>query len=227
MNNNNNDNDNDKKKKNGDNEFINGDDICISCTGISYISQEMRSQGKRPICIGKKTIMSKKVNPQHYEKLKKSEKSLEKPHVQICIGYLQTYGRRDRLGLPPLFINGIEYNVQKDNSNKINKDKPTNIVDNQSNKKEEIPYQAALPLIFSMLTPTKEKYNTAVETTKWTYQMIEKGAAKQYKFITRFYKKNSVNLPSRMYKSAIDIFDNSSKTIERMEKAISRMWPWK
>jgi hypothetical protein len=78
-----------------------------------------------------------------------------------------------------------------------------------------------------MLTPTKEKYNTAVETTKWTYEMIEKGASKQYKFITQFYKKNSVNLPSRMYKSAINIIDSSSRTVERMEKAISRMWPWK
>jgi len=248
----NNNNGNNKQKKDG--EFINGDDICISCTGISYISEEMRLNGQRPMCIGKKTIMSKKISPQHYEKLKIAEKKLEKPQIQICIGYLQTYGRRDRLGLPPIFINGIEYNYQKDlnkikNNNKSNNNKSSNNNNNNNNsdintndkdtnnliinnenkndKKPEIPYQAALPLLFSMLTPTKEKCNTVLENSKWTYDKIKKGAIIQYTFLNKFYKKNTVNLSNRMHKSAIDILDNSNKTFERLEKAVNRMWPWK
>ena len=235
---------NDINKQKKVNEFINGDDICISCTGISYISEEMRLNGQRPICFGKKTIMSKKISPQHYERLKSAEKKLEKPHVQICIGYLQTYGRRDRLGLPPIFINGIEYNYQKNtkmiknksnnnnnNSNDINiSDKDTNsIVEiaSKNDKRPDLPYQAALPLLFNTLKPTEEKFNIVKENSKWTYDTIKKGATSQYKFLQKFYEKNTVNLSSRMYKSAVEIFNNSGKTVERLEKAVNRMWPWK
>ena len=217
-------NSNSNNNNNSNDEFINGDDICISCTGISYISQEMRSKGQRPICIGKKTIMTKKINPQHYEKLKNTEKKLDKPYIQICIGYLQTYGRRDRLGLPPIFINGIEYNIQKDNKKIINNDEK--LVSNNliTTKKDDIPYQAALPMIFNLLTPTKEKFYTIIDNAKWTVGMIEKGASSQYKFLNQFYKKNSVNLSDRMYKSSLNIIDNGNRTIERLEKAVSRMW---
>jgi len=247
-NNSNNNNNNNNSKNNSNNsiinnnsnidEFINGDDICISCTGISYISQEMRSKGQRPICIGKKTIMSKKINPQHYEKLKNTEKKLDKPYIQICIGYLQTYGRRDRLGLPPIFINGIEYNIQKDNKKLIKNDEKlsnnittktpatttTTTTTTTTKKDDDIPYQAALPMIFNFLTPTKEKCYNIINNAKWTYNMIEKGASLQYKFLNNFYKKNSVNLSDRMYKSSLNIIDNGNKTIERLEKAVARMW---
>jgi hypothetical protein len=54
--------------------------------------------------------------------------------------------------------------------------------------------------------------------------MIEKGASLQYKFLNKFYKNNSVNLSDRMYKSSLNIIDNGNRTIERLEKAVSRMW---
>ena len=237
-NNNSNNNSSNNNSNNKIDEFMNGDDICISCTGISYISQEMRSKGQRPICIGKKTIMSKKINPQHYDKLKNTEKSLDKPFIQICIGYLQTYGRRDRLGLPPIFINGIEYNIQRDNKKLVKKGETlsnnittaaataaTTTTSAASTKKDDdVPYQAALPMIFNLLTPTKEKCHNIINNAKWTYNMIEKGASLQYKFLNKFYKNNSVNLSDRMYKSSLNIIDNGNRTIERLEKAVSRMW---
>ena len=237
-NNNSNNNSSNNNSNNKIDEFMNGDDICISCTGISYISQEMRSKGQRPICIGKKTIMSKKINPQHYDKLKNTEKSLDKPFIQICIGYLQTYGRRDRLGLPPIFINGIEYNIQRDNKKLVKKGETlsnnittaaataaTTTTSAASTKKDDdVPYQAALPMIFNLLTPTKEKCHNIINNAKWTYNMIEKGASLQYKFLNKFYKNNRVNLSDRMYKSSLNIIDNGNRTIERLEKAVSRMW---
>jgi hypothetical protein len=79
-------------------------------------------------------------------------------------------------------------------------------------------------MIFNLLTPTKEKCYNIINNAKWTYNMIEKGASLQYKFLNKFYKKNSVNLSNRMYKSSLNIIDNGNRTIERLEKAVSRMW---
>jgi hypothetical protein len=66
-------------------DFVPGDDVCKSCTGIIYFTKAMRENGETPLCIGKKTTLSRKIP---LEKLEELDKKTAKPDLAtyICVG---------------------------------------------------------------------------------------------------------------------------------------------
>lgn len=65
-------------------DFVPGDDVCRTCTGITYISQAMKENRKVPWCIGIRKTLTTKLPQQRLEQLEKeAEKDFE---WQISIG---------------------------------------------------------------------------------------------------------------------------------------------
>lgn len=72
------------KKEDPKDDFLPGDDVCRTCTGITYMSQLMREERKIPWCIGMRKTLTAKIPQQRLEQF---EKEAEKDFVwQISIG---------------------------------------------------------------------------------------------------------------------------------------------
>lgn len=221
-------------KDNKPKDFIPGDDVCKSCTGIVYFTKSMRAKGDVPVCIGKKTTLTKKIPVDKLEELDKktNKKDLE---VYICLGYSQTSGRMERTGKVPICISGVQFHFVASDMSKSNGKDAKSVsgnpaADSNGNiASNNLLTGSALTISKSNIDyPNKETVSDSLSTTKlmlssWA-KLIEKGMKKQVNSMIKFYNQTADKFPEKCMKSVGSLTTSAGKTFERLERGVLKLW---
>lgn len=228
------------KPDNNPKDFVPGDDVCKSCTGIVYYTQAMRKNGEIPVCFGKKSTLTKRIPLDKIEELdKKTSKTDLKTY--ICIGYSQTSGRMERTGKLPVCINGVQFhflssttegNSPRNGTKNNNNDRGLGVGNAQdlqsptvsgSNGEKLDDGEKSSTSPRSITQPGSEEVMLALTGFK---ALMQKGVTKQYNGMVQFYTKTADKFPEKVHRSYTSLLESTAKTFERVERGMVKLWSW-
>jgi hypothetical protein len=214
-----------------------GDDDCISCYGVLYLSSERKKRGERPICFGCSTLNNgEKISPERM-KLLDLDPSLEPgPEFQYIykVGHSQGSGKMYRTGKVPLQIWGFEVQYGKSSVNS-NDSKDSNshsdnskgaAEDRMDQKEGEKAGQAPDRPIFPPMKNDKDVYVGPLPFMKvmdWVQNATWEGTIKAatvfkdayWKQLQKMYKSIG-KVPSSMYNTANRLITNSERLFMKL-----------
>ena len=226
-------------------DFQPGDDTCKSCTGIVYYTRAMRKNGEMPLCIGKKSTLTRKIP---MEKLDDLDKKMSKADLEtyVCIGYSQMSGRMERTGKLPVCINGIQFHfvsaadASTGKKNNVNSISSTAVPSSSSSSPSSSPSStvpaasttAATATAASAAPPSQPKSGARsgqeemVVALSGFKTIMEKGVKKQYNSMVKFYAQTADKFPEKVYRSCSALITSSAKTVDRIEKGFEKIWSY-
>eukprot|EP01041_Mallomonas_annulata_P007870 gene7870-16110_t len=229
-------------------DFQPGDDVCNSCTGITYFTSEMRTKGQSPMCFGKRGTLKKKVT---MEKLVALDKQNMKKNastgytVYSCIGYSQSSGRMDRRGEAPICVRGTELHYARDSTshssnkstnshNTQEESRPTSDPNRMSTSRKTSSNQSEKPSD-RMMTPTSDamssfsKNGAATSSSQHGPKPLTLSIDSNVINAQISKEMATTNFPDKMQRSAVKMIQASSKTLFKCQGALHSMWSdlWK
>jgi hypothetical protein len=217
-----------------------------------YYTRAMRKNGEMPLCIGKKSTLTRKIP---VEKLEELDKKTSKADLEtyVCIGYSQMSGRMERTGKLPVCINGIQFHFvsatdaagKKSSSAAVTSSSASSSSASSSSSSSSLSpspsSSATAPGPAASSVPTSEGAGGTVPPTKGGARtgqeemvvalsgfktIMEKGVKKQYNSMVKFYTQTADKFPEKVYRSYSALVASSAKTLDRIEKGFNKIWSY-
>jgi len=203
----------------------------------------MRQQKELPFCVGRRSILNKKIP---VDKLEVLDKQSNKPDLgwYLCIGYSQWSGRMERMGYVPICIRGSEihvgkkvipqkrkeeedeYDVKREFARGKDNEKQGVTPQQQKQKQDLLIPQNAIVISSAALV---EKANRALsregidemkETAEWLRRAMIKSSKRQYEAGKEFIGKTAEKFPEKFHSSVTNLVSSTSKTASTIYKTI-------
>jgi len=195
------------------------DSDCWNCAGVTFLSSELKKQGKRPICYGMEYKAAKPIDSEQMEALEKLPTISPNTNMYL-FGFTQSSARMHRIGQIPVLQYGVKVVVSK-------KDE-----EEESTSSDLVSRKAVRPSTANNATNPDRSVNTNTNSIVPSTTLLQRFSDRLFssKFWENYWKsctklftgmqklgvESTDSLPERLEKSAMKLGKSCQKTAKKL-----------
>lgn len=208
--------------------FQPGDDECRSCTGIAFLTSEMRAKGQKPGCLGFNKVLKQRIPLDQLESLNK-QNYVQDLGFYFHIGYSRSSGLMERTGRVPVSVQGLVFHFSR------------RIIPKARQDEAGTPFSPAAPVPAtgtggdlappSDLQLMRGHAEDASLTAEKYYKLAKRAARKQWEglkknadWTRKFCISTSKDFPSKMYKTSSKLAASIDKLGRKVYSKATSLW---